>query len=476
MASENTKMETTHSIKNHKYYQTEELGEGSYGSVLLVFNEEGQNYALKQFKSEYDKDGLETLKSFLNEENWVEETGNEEQGEVYIIKSDDKDASDESSDSIGSLYSDETETETDHQTPIPGMETGALREISILRCLSNIQSADKNYIHPNIITLYDICWYDDLISMVMPRLNMSLDAAVEQKILKDKQRVKIAHGLLSAIYFLHTNDVIHRDIKTDNVLLDDNMTAVLCDFSLTKFYTPAVGNMKGITHTPEVGTSTYRAPEQIWDNYYSFPADMWSAGVVILELFNGMIPEELKEKVALRHIQDMRKKFGNKPLPRLLKGMLAQEPKHRLTAKDALKMDLFKEYKLPNYTKILHKQLVPKPKLKSGGTGGKKRRNNPAARVARMKKGLLEKKPLTEYQKIAKMFEYENPMTCEAAEVYHNKSGETILDCMLTAAKMYEYFTLDIINDVSMVEGFDIERYLLAEKKILMAMDYCLFI
>ena len=93
-----------------------------------------------------------------------------------------------------------------------------------------------------------------------------------------------------------------------------------------------------------------------------------------------------------------------------------------------------------------------------------------------MKKGILDKKPLTEYQRFAKMFEYENPMTCEAAEVYHNKSGETILDCMITASKMDEYFTLDIINDISIVDGFNIERYLLAEKKILMAMDYCLFI
>ncbi len=469
-SNDGTKMKTTHSVRNHKYFQTRELGEGSYGAVLLVFNEEGNNYAMKQFKSEYDKESIETLKSFLNEDNW-EEAPEDVEDKIHILP--DVEDGDQDENSIG-LYSDE-ETDTDIQTPIPGMETGALREISILRCLSNIQPLDKNYVHPNIITLYDICWYDETISMVMPKMSMALNVAVDQNILKDKQKIKVAHGLLSAIDFLHINNVIHRDIKTDNVLLDDNMTAVLCDFSLTKFFTPIVGNnMKGITHTPEVGTSTYRAPEQIWDDSYSFPADIWSAGVVILELFNGMIPEELKEKVALRHIQDKRKRFGGKPLPRLLKGLLAQEPKNRPTAKEAMKMDLFNGYKVPEHTKVLHKQLAPKPKPKP--KGNKKRRNNPAALRARMKKGILDKKPLTEYQRFAKMFEYENPMTCEAAEAYHNKSGEEILDCMITASKMYEYFTLDIINDISVVEGFNIERYLLAEKKILMAMDYCLFI
>jgi serine/threonine protein kinase len=470
--SDDTRMQTTHSIKNHTYCQTKALGEGSYGDVLLVFNEEGNNYAMKQFKSEYDKEDLETLKAFLDEDNWEETPENAGPDKVHILPESRGDHDDSSAGIGSSLYSD-TETDTDHQTPIPGMETGALREISILRCLSNIQSSDKNYRHPNIISIYDICWFDDTISMVMPKMSMSLEIAVDQNILNNKQKVKITHGLLSAIDFLHVNNVIHRDVKTDNVLLDDDMTAVLCDFSLTKFFTPIVGNnMKGITHTPEVGTSTYRAPEQIWDDYYSFPADIWSAGVVILELFHGMIPEELKEKVALRHIQDLRKKFGKKPLPRLLARLLSQEPKHRPTAQEALKMELFNGYSVPKHQKVLYKQLTPKPKPK----GNKKRRNNPAARISRMKKGILEKKPLTEYEKIAKMFEYENPMTCEAAEVYHDKSGEKIIDCMLVASKMYEYFTLDIINDVSVVEGFEIERYLVAEKKILMAMDYCLFI
>jgi len=352
------------------------------------------------------------------------------------------------------------------------METGALREISILRCLSNILPTDKNYVHPNIITLYDICWYSEDISMVMPRMSMGLDVAVEQNILNNKQKIKIAHGLLSAVDFLHVNNIIHRDIKTDNVLLNDDMQGILCDFSLTKFFSPGAV-AKGTTHTPEVGTSTYRAPEQVYDDTYSFSADVWGVGVTILELFNGMIPVDLKEKAALRHIQDLRKKFGGKPLPKLLTRLLAQEPKHRATCKEALKMDLFTGYTVPNHQKVLNKQLMPKPKPKP--TGKKKRKNNPAALRARMKKG-LQKKPLTEYERFAKIFEYENPMTSAAAEVYHNKSGEKIIDCMIAASKMYEYYTLDIINDIAEVEEFEIERYLLAEKKILMAMDYCMFI
>ena len=69
----------------------------------------------------------------------------------------------------------------------------------------------------------------------MPLFPTNLEGLIENKALKLADRIKISYGLACAVEWLHRNDVIHRDIKSANVLVDDDMNGVLCDFSLIKF-------------------------------------------------------------------------------------------------------------------------------------------------------------------------------------------------------------------------------------------------
>ncbi|KAL7708710.1 protein kinase-like protein [Lotmaria passim] len=90
----------------------------------------------------------------------------------------------------------------------------------------------------------------------------------------------IAYQLFSAAAFMHANRVLHRDLKTSNVLLDDNGYVKVCDFGLGRLYREGQGL------TPTVVTLMYRAPElHLGVVDYSHKMDVWSLGCILAELF-----------------------------------------------------------------------------------------------------------------------------------------------------------------------------------------------
>jgi len=136
----------------------------------------------------------------------------------------------------------------------------------------------------------------------------------------------IATQLLHGVYAMHQNNVMHRDLKPDNILLKGK-TVWICDFGLSRQF----GNEFGVA-TGYMVTRWYRAPE-IWRNErYSYKIDMWSIGCIIHKLVHGRVPGKTLEEIQKRSHE---LKNGDE-LDTLVKGLLMIDPESRWDAKRAL--------------------------------------------------------------------------------------------------------------------------------------------
>ena len=214
------------------------------------------------------------------------------------------------------------------------LDIGALREISILNILNNFPPESCLMKMEDIIVMDN---EEQTVGIIMKRYNIDLYEALRRKIITKKDRNRIAVKLLQAVVFLHDNGIIHRDIKPENILLDENLNPVLTDFTLSKVFTGVC--MRG-THTGKIATVTYRAPEVVAKKAYGFPADAWSLGVVLYELFTEKQLIVQKDTEALEFLYKKVPKFKGK-IGNILRGLLNFDPKERWSARRVLESKVF---------------------------------------------------------------------------------------------------------------------------------------
>ncbi|QLG70646.1 hypothetical protein HG535_0A05870 [Zygotorulaspora mrakii] len=116
----------------------------------------------------------------------------------------------------------------------------------------------------------------------------SLDAVYKNLIerggrISEKVLGKIAEAVLRGLSYLHERKIIHRDIKPQNILLNDKGQVKLCDFGVS-------GEAVNSLATTFTGTSFYMAPERIQGQPYSVTCDVWSLGLTLLEVAQGYFP------------------------------------------------------------------------------------------------------------------------------------------------------------------------------------------
>ncbi|KAJ9552195.1 hypothetical protein OSB04_016240 [Centaurea solstitialis] len=150
--------------------------------------------------------------------------------------------------------------------------------------------------HRNLVQLIGWCHEKRELLLVYELMeNGSLDAHLfkGKSLLTWGTRYKIAHGLASALLYLHEEweqCVLHRDIKSSNVMLDSNFNPKLGDFGLAKL----VDHEKGSQTTMLAGTLGYMAPECVATGKASKESDVFSFGVVALEIACGRKPINYK--------------------------------------------------------------------------------------------------------------------------------------------------------------------------------------
>ncbi|OIR58825.1 MAG: AGC protein kinase [Amphiamblys sp. WSBS2006] len=141
-----------------------------------------------------------------------------------------------------------------------------------------------------------------------------------------------AAELIYGVGYLHTLGIIHRDIKPSNLLFDSRGHINITDFNVATI----VSRMYPYT-CGRIGTPSYMAPEVISGYDYSFGADLWSIGVVVLQMLSGTNPfscggiEEIKHAVAKEeHIAIDRHIRVSQECYDFVSGLLTRDPKERL--------------------------------------------------------------------------------------------------------------------------------------------------
>jgi cyclin-dependent kinase len=155
---------------------------------------------------------------------------------------------------------------------IPGT---AIREISLLKDLQ----------HPNIVKLYDVVHTERRLTLVFEFLDFDLkkyldtvEGGLELPVLKS-----LLYQLVRGIAYCHSQKVLHRDLKPQNLLINREGELKLADFGLARAFGIPV---RAYTH--EVVTLWYRAPDVLMGNRrYNMPVDVWSIGCIFAEMHTG---------------------------------------------------------------------------------------------------------------------------------------------------------------------------------------------
>ncbi|KAL6277919.1 receptor-like cytoplasmic kinase 176 [Prunus avium] len=146
--------------------------------------------------------------------------------------------------------------------------------------------------HPNLVKLIGYCLEDDhrlLVYEFMPKGSMEnhlFRRSTHFQPLSWSLRMKIALGAARGLAFLHNAEtqVIHRDFKSANILLDSNYNAKLSDFGLAR---DGPTGDKSHVSTRVIGTQGYAAPEYLATGHLTAKSDIYSFGVVLLEMLSG---------------------------------------------------------------------------------------------------------------------------------------------------------------------------------------------
>jgi len=200
--------------------------------------------------------------------------------------------------------------------------------------------------HPNIVSIYDVGEENDIYYIVMEYVKgLTLKQYIQRNLHTPIEKVlHIMEQVTSAIEHAHQHGIIHRDIKPQNILIDDNETIKITDFGIATALSAT-----SITQTNSVlGSVHYLSPEQARGGMANKKSDIYSLGIVMFELLTGRLPfsGESAVSIALKHLQTTTPslKRWNPSVPQSVENIVlkatAKDPFHRYNSVHEMKGDI----------------------------------------------------------------------------------------------------------------------------------------
>ncbi|XP_068543304.1 serine/threonine-protein kinase 36 isoform X4 [Anas acuta] len=200
-----------------------------------------------------------------------------------------------------------------------------------LRSLRREMEVMRGLRHPNIVRMLDSFETEQEVVVVTEYAEGELFQILEDDgSLPEEQVQAIAAQLVSALYYLHSHRILHRDMKPQNILLGKDGVIKLCDFGFARamsIHTMVLTSIKG--------TPLYMSPELVEEKPYDHTADLWSVGCILYELFVGTPPfytSSIFQLVSLIVKDPVKWPEAISPVFKsFLQGLLMKDPRQRLS-------------------------------------------------------------------------------------------------------------------------------------------------
>lgn len=226
-------------------------------------------------------------------------------------------------------------------------------EMTRKKILSEVNIQKIMFGHPNIVKLLEVFENKQFVYFVM-------EYAANGDLLKHLKQVKkceeedsrgIFFQIASGLRYIHHNGIIHRDIKLDNILIDECYHYKICDFGVGRYMKPHE------LINEQCGTPAYLAPEIVLEKgYKGFGADIWSLGVLLFCLLTGIMPfkgatlEKLNEQIVKGEFQFPKEVELSDEVKDLIRRMLVVDPENRMTIEEVLEHEWVKSVNMNRAT------------------------------------------------------------------------------------------------------------------------------
>ncbi|KAF5752347.1 putative CBL-interacting serine/threonine-protein kinase [Tripterygium wilfordii] len=242
----------------------------------------------------------------------------------------------------------------------PSMESRITCEVSAMRRLHH---------HPNIVKIHEVMATKTKIYLVMELASGGelFSKVLRRGRLKESSARMYFQQLVSALHFCHQNGVAHRDVKPQNLLLDQNGNVKVSDFGLSALPEQL---KNGLLHTA-CGTPAYTAPEVVARRGYAgAKADAWSCGVILYVLLAGSLPFE-DNNLALMYKKVHRREYKmpdwiSRSARSIIYQLLDPNPNTRMSIEAVMQSSWFKKsLQLPSQDGLMDQATKPSTKLEN---------------------------------------------------------------------------------------------------------------